>query len=83
MPHLCKHIIAAVLLAGGVLLAGTSFVDAHGKPKSCEEYDHFHTSTSKGLCAYMCSVLGHNDPHYWEEGKQCKCCDTGSGCPDD
>ena len=38
MPRIMKHLVAAVLLAGGVLLAGTSFVGAHipgGDPNSC------------------------------------------------
>ena len=82
MPHLCKHIIAAVLLAGGVLLAGTSFVDAHGKPESCSDLKHDRQSTSEGQCAYWCSIVGHDHWELYDNGN-CACCDSTSRCDDD
>ena len=77
MPRLMKHLVAAVLLAGGVLLAGTtftSFVDAHGKPISYVQWRHGHTNSSSGACAYSCSQLGHNQ--YSFDCPDCSCKDS-------
>ena len=77
MPRYVKHLAAAVLLAGGVLLAGTtftSFVDAHGKPGSYTVWSHGHTNSSESACAYSCSQLGHNDSSF--DCPNCSCKDS-------
>ena len=78
MPPFMKHLVVAVLLAAGVLLAGTtftSFVDAHGKPGSYVSWNHTHTNSSEGACAYSCSQLGHNQSRF--KCPKCDCKDSG------
>ena len=64
MPRIMKHLVAAVMLAGGVLLTGTSFVEAHypntSGNSSCDFAAHWHTQPSKGACSYGCILKGHN-----------------------
>ena len=71
MPRFMKHLAAAVLLAGGVLLAGTSFVGAHSpdtyQNSSCRYLDHEHTQPSEGACEYGCILKGHNHHEYDED----------------
>ena len=71
MLRIMKHLVAAITLAGGVLLAGTSFVEAHipgGDPNSCGTPSHKHSSSSKGVCAYSCILKGHNFPYTIRKG---------------
>ena len=62
MPRFTKHLVAVLMLAGGVLLAGTSFVGAH-KPgstlddpdDSCHTWKHrMGRIPSRGHCSYSC-----------------------------
>ena len=85
MPRIMKHLVAAVLLAGGVLLTGTSFVGAHTPNtdgnNSCDNWDHGHHQSSEGACFYGCILKGHNH-HKLEPGggNNCECCDQGDRC---
>ena len=81
MQRLWMHIAVAVLLAGGALLAGTSLVDAHGRPDSCDYLRHDRSATSDGLCAYWCSIQGHDHSERNTAGT-CRCCDSESLCED-
>ena len=87
MPRFTKQIVAVLMLAGGVLLAGTSFVDAHspgGNPNSCFNWGHEHyPSASEGVCEYSCILKGHNHSQ-WTTPMQgtCECSDQGDRCED-
>ena len=65
---------------GGVLLAGTSFVEAYypntSGNSSCHCADHKHHQPLIGACSYGCILKGHN-AHEWygPSGNNCGCCD--------
>ena len=76
-----KHLIIAVLLAGGVFVAGTTSVDAHSIPAALYYYSHDHETNSSGNCSYRCSQLGHNHAATYTKNNKlmCWCCSTIGG----